>query len=366
VTKGTRKYLWLALRIGISGLCVAYVAHNVQWSDQIDADGKIVVEGFPRTLSNVFGQGHWPWLVAAVFAYFLSPLFGAWRWRLLLKIQNIHLTFRQSWRLTYIGFFFNTFMPGVTGGDIIKAYYASKYTERKAEAVATVFLDRVLGMLGMGLLCICVLTTHWRDPVIADGRWTIPGVLELSIRDIILAFLGFAAAGAMVVYSRRVRRWLLVEKLLARLPFQKLIKRLDAAVFIYRHHRRVVLLAILQSWCAHAVSIASVYFCARALGLDPRPVYFFIYMPLVWIISAFVPSVGGLGPMEWLSQEFFTAAVLGVASDAAKNPAVAIILLFRVAMLVAVLPGAVLHILHPEVSVKEARSEMEGVGPADG
>ncbi len=77
--------------------------------------------------------------------------------------------------------------------------------------------------------------------------------------------------------------------------------------------------------------------------------------------------VGGLGLMEWLSQEFFTATVLGVASDAADNPdAAIIILLFRVAMFIAVLPGAVLHIRHPEVSVKEARSEMEGVGPADG
>jgi len=362
----TRKYLWLAVRILVSGLCVAYVAHKVQWADKVAADGT-VSEGFLRTLGNVFSEGHWLWLVAAVLAYVLSPLFGAWRWRMLLRIQEIHLTFRESWRLTYIGFFFNTCMPGITGGDIIKAYHASKYTERKTEAVATVFLDRVLGMLGMGLLCICVLATHWRDPAVADGRWTIPGVLELSIRDIILAFLGFAAAGAMIVYSRRVRRWLFVEKLLARLPFQKLIKRLDAAVFIYRHHRRVVLFAILQSWCAHAVSIASVYFCARALGLDPKPVYFFIYMPLVWIISAFVPSVGGLGPMEGLSQTFFTATVLGVASEqAALSFAVAIILLFRVAMFLAVLPGAVLHIRHPEVSVKEARSEMEGLEPADG
>ena len=115
MTKSTRKYLWLALRILISGLCVAYVAHNVQWSDTLDADGT-VSQGFLKILGNVFDHGNWPWLVAAVLAYVLSPLFGAWRWRLLLKIQNIHLTFRQSWRLTYIGFFFNTFMPGVTGG----------------------------------------------------------------------------------------------------------------------------------------------------------------------------------------------------------------------------------------------------------
>ncbi|NIA20377.1 MAG: flippase-like domain-containing protein [Anaerolineaceae bacterium] len=357
MTKSTRKYLWLAVRVLVSGLCIALVVYK----------GDIVTRKSLRILGNVFSEGYWPWLIAAVVAYAMSPLFGAWRWRRLLKIQSINLTFRESWRLTYIGFFFNTFMPGVTGGDIIKAYYASKYTEHKAEAVATVFLDRVLGMLGLGLLCICVLATHWRDPAIADGRWTIPGLLDLSIRDIILAFLGFAAAGAMVVYSRRVRRWLFVERLLASLPFQKLIKRLDAAVFIYRHHRRTVLFAIFQSWCAHTVSIASVYFCARALGLDPKPVYFFIYMPVVWIISAFIPSVGGLGPMEWLSQKFFTAAVLVVASpQRALSLAVWIILLFRVAMFIAVLPGAVLHILHPEVSVKEARSEMESLEPING
>ncbi|MBN2581533.1 MAG: flippase-like domain-containing protein [Planctomycetes bacterium] len=362
-----RKYLWLAVRVLVSAACIFLVVRQLQWSDLFDEQGNLVSQGVVTLFGNVFRNGNWWFLVPAVLSYMLSPVFGAWRWRMLLRIQGIRLTFLESWRLTYIGFFFNTFMPGVTGGDIVKAYYASKCTDRKAEAVATVFLDRVLGMLGMGLLCICVLAMQWRSPAIADARWHLFGGLGLSIREVILAFLGFAALGALVVYSRRVRRWLQVERLINRLPFQKMVKRLDEAVFIYRHHRVTVLAAILQSWCAHAVSIASVYFSARALGLDPSPVYFFIFMPLVWILSSFIPSVGGLGPMEGLSQEFFTAAVLGLpGQQAALSQAVNMIVLFRLVMFAAVLPGGWLHIRHSDVSMRQARSEMENMEGGDG
>ncbi|NLX59997.1 MAG: flippase-like domain-containing protein [Phycisphaerae bacterium] len=357
-----RKYLWLAVRVLVSAACIVYVARKIPWFAQVDDAGNVVTRGFLGIFAAAFQRGQWHFLVAAVAAYMLSPLFGAWRWRMLLRIQGIRLTLREAWRLTYIGFFFNTFMPGVTGGDIIKAYYAAKYTDRKAEAVATVFLDRVLGMLGMAMMCVCVLALQWSRPTIADTRWTLPGGLGLSIREVILAFLGFAVLGAMLVYSRRVRRWTRIERLIARLPFQPLVHRVDQAVFVYRHHRRAVLLAILQSWCAHAVSIASVYCSARALGLDPSPVYFFIFMPVVWILASFIPSVGGLGPMETLSQEFFTAAVLGLADpQEALSVAVAMILVFRVAMFVAVLPGAVLHILHGEVTIRQARNAMAAV-----
>jgi uncharacterized protein (TIRG00374 family) len=357
-----RKFLWLAVRVLVSAACIAYVAYKVPWFAQVDADGNVVHRGFLAVFAAAFHQGHWHFLVAGVLAYVFSPFFGAWRWRMLLRIQGVCLTFREAWRLTYIGYFFNTFMPGVTGGDIVKAYYASKYTDRKAEAVATVFLDRVLGMLGMALMCVCVLALQWSRPTIADPRWGLPGGFGLSIRALILAFLAFAVVGAMLVYSRRVRRWTRLERLIARLPFQPLVRRVDQAVFVYRHHRRAVLTAIVQSWCAHAVSIAAVYFSARALGLDPSPVYFFIFMPVIWILSSFIPSVGGLGPMETLSQEFFTAAVLGLAApEEALSVAVAMILVFRMVMFVAVLPGAVLHVLHGDVTIRQARTVMAGM-----
>ena len=357
MTSRTKRTLWLVLRLLVSAVCVGWVAAKIQWTDRVDPDdGTLLSRGFLHTFGNVFQKAGWPWLAAAVLAYTLSPLFGAWRWRMLLKVQGIRLTFREAWRLTYIGFFFNTFLLGVTGGDVVKAYYAARHTtDRKTEAVTTVFLDRLIGILGLALLCVCALAFRWDDPAV------------IEVRTIILSFIGAAAGAGIVLYSRHVRRWLLLDKLCRKLPFRAFFAKLDAAVFVYRYHHAKVLWAVVLSWCAHVVSIASVCFSARALGLDASPHHFLIYMPVVWIAASILPSMGGLGPMEWLSQKYFGVAALGVATaEEAMTLAPAIILLFRAAMFLAVLPGGILNVLHPEVSVREAREQMEDRAKGDG
>lgn len=355
MTRRTRKALWLIVRILVSTVCVAWVAHNVQWTDRLNATtGEVISRGFLSTLGDVFGKHGWPWLLAAAAAYSLSPLFGALRWRMLLGVQGIRLSLAEAWRLTYIGFFYNTFLLGLTGGDVVKAYYAAKHTDKKTEAVTTVFLDRLIGIFGMGLLCICALAFRWADPALAD------------VRTIILVFLGGATVAGILAFSRRVRRVLHINALIKRLPFKRIMTKLNAAVFVYRDHPWAVLRSILLSWCAHVVSIAAVYFSARALGLEAAPHYFLIYMPVIWIAAALLPTVGGLGPMEYLSQHYFTAGVLGLDRDQqAEAAALAVMLIFRVAMFIAVLPGGVLHVLHPEVSAREAREHLKDETESD-
>jgi uncharacterized protein (TIRG00374 family) len=385
-----RQIFWLLLRLAVSAGCVAWVLARVDFHDRVvladgtevvgwitrgpDAQGvavapagqgeqhyaldqlrrtddgaPVVHRGFLHVFRDVFTRGNWLWFAAAVAAYTFSPWFGAVRWRMLLNVQQIHLTFREALRLTYVCFFFNTFMLGLTGGDVVKAYYATRHTEtRKAEAVTTVFLDRIIGLFGMALLCICALAFQWTDPALRQ------------VRSFILLFLAVAMAAGLVFYSRRVRRWMQLERIRRKLPLKSLTGRLGAAVTIYREHRLTVVWAVLLSWGAHLVSITSVYLSARALGLDPAPLDFLIYMPVIWIAGAVVPSVGGLGVMEGLAQRFFTPRVLGVATRlAALNFALAFMLLFRAAMFLAVLPGGVLNILTPTVSVREARHELD-------
>ena len=46
--------------------------------------------------------------------------------------------------------FFNAFLLGSTGGDLLKAYYAARETHhRKTEAVVTVLVDRLIGLFSM-------------------------------------------------------------------------------------------------------------------------------------------------------------------------------------------------------------------------
>jgi len=67
------------------------------------------------------------WLLPAILLYFSHMLAGAWRWYLLLRVQDICISFRETLSLMMQGFFFSLVIPGgALGGDFIKASLVSK------------------------------------------------------------------------------------------------------------------------------------------------------------------------------------------------------------------------------------------------
>src|SRR5438876_5154 len=90
------------------------------------------------------------WIAAAISFYVLVELAAAARWQILLKVQGINLSIARMTGLFFIGMFFNQFLPGGTGGDIIKSYYLLKETPtRKAGALLAVLFDRLIGFFAV-------------------------------------------------------------------------------------------------------------------------------------------------------------------------------------------------------------------------
>ena len=52
-----------------------------------------------------------------------------------------------------IGAFFNTFLPGIIGGDAVKGFYLYKATGKVGLALASVFMDRYLGFVVLIAIC---------------------------------------------------------------------------------------------------------------------------------------------------------------------------------------------------------------------
>jgi hypothetical protein len=86
------------------------------------------------------------WILAAIGTYFIVCVAAAYRWQVLLRVQGIRLANLRVGALFMIGMFYNQFMPGGTGGDIIKTYLLFKETpDRKAGALLAVLFDRIIG-----------------------------------------------------------------------------------------------------------------------------------------------------------------------------------------------------------------------------
>src|SRR5690606_2552621 len=67
-------------------------------------------------------------LWGAILIFPLTFLITSARWYALLRALSIQVTLARTFAINMVGAFYNTFMPGSTGGDLIKAYYASKQT----------------------------------------------------------------------------------------------------------------------------------------------------------------------------------------------------------------------------------------------
>ena len=189
-------------------------------------------------------------------AIFVLVVVTAWRWRWLVEALGLVLSGRDAVRYTLYGMFFNLVVPGATGGDVVKAWYAAKRTGVATKAVVSVFVDRIVGLFALVLFSAAVLFLGPQREGYGPPRLLVGIVLLGSV------------LGGVLVLSKRVRGALGLSALLRRLPFQHVLAEIDAAIRLYRRHPGSLGLGLLVSFANHAGSCLCVYVLARAMGLD--------------------------------------------------------------------------------------------------
>lgn len=380
-----KSVLWLVARLAVMAGLVAYVVSQADLYDAVrpapgekplrvlrempvgtvvrDPDGGerlILREDFgPGGAVRVAGiltigrrlAGRWGWALAAVAVMMLQSPLGAIRWRMLLGVQGIHITLAESVRLTWIGWFFNNWLPGATGGDFVKAWYIARQTHHKPEAVTVVFLDRFIGLIAMCMMGAAAVAVSLGDTRVRVAQ-TIVGL-----------FLAGTILAAVVFYSHTLRRTLRIDRLLAVLPLRSTVEKVDRALFAYRYHKATVAISVAYSWGAQVVSVLAMWWLATGLGSLAAWYHYFVSMPVVWIGWSLIPVPGGFGVAETLAQKLFGPSVLGGPSPLpaaeAATLALAMMLAYRVVQLVVSLPGGVLYLMRrTDVSPRKMRDEM--------
>ena len=377
--------LWLVARLAVMAALVAYVVSQADLYDAVrpapggkplrivretpvgtvvrDPDGgeRLVLRedfqaGGAVRVAGILKIGrrladHWGWAVAALAVMMLQSPLGAIRWRLLLGVQGIHITLAESLRLTWIGWFFNNWLPGATGGDFVKAYYIAGQTHHKPEAVTVVFLDRLIGLVAMCMMGAAAVAVSFSDERVRAAQ------------IIVGAFLAAVILAAVVFYSRTLRRLLRIDRLLAVLPLRATVEKVDRALFVYRYHKAKVAISVAYSWGAQVVSVLAMWWLATGLGSLAAWYHYFVSMPVVWIGWSLIPVPGGFGVAETLAQKLFGPGVLGGAAPLpaaeAATLALAMMLAYRAVQLVVSLPGGVLYLMRrTDVSPRKMQAEM--------
>jgi uncharacterized membrane protein YbhN (UPF0104 family) len=371
--------MWVNLLKVVLGLALLGLAlSQVQWRDVLDeqdASGQLIthyvgqvtqlqgstvwlqVTGEPaaRPFSLVVAQegGRWVlrWglrssltripgssLLYASGLYLLAILLASWRWWWLLRLTHLPLSFGNALRLTWVGLFFNTFLPGQTGGDIAKGLYLLKACpQARVPAIGSLVLDRVLGFLGLLLLTFLALF----------GAQTELGELRVWVWG-----LFFGGGGVLVLLlSRRMRYWLrhIVRGWMPRALAQRL-GHVETALRLYRKSWVALLgcftLGVINQVCV----IFAVALLGRAVGLDLPWVAFFVLLPLLLLVGALPLAPNGWGVGELSFGYLFAAygasfAPQGGSAVLFYTQGVALSVLFRLLMTAWSLPGGVFWLL---------------------
>lgn len=231
--------------------------------------------------------------------FFLGYFLGFLRWRMLLKAAGIHIPLKKLVSSFSGGVFFSIFLPSTIGGDVVRTADLAEHTNRAKEIVATVFLDRLSGYIG---LVIVVL------PSLALGYGLVHDKVVFSSVVVIISLLAFVLLVLFnnFIYSR-ISRFLSAP---GAGRIKEAIKDIHREIHIFRQRRKVIIYNLILSVFIQVIFPVSIYFVARSLGVKIDFIYFLIFLPIIAAITLIPISIGGLGLRESLFVVYFAKAAV--------------------------------------------------------
>ncbi len=226
------------------------------------------------------------YLSLALIPYLLFIIISTWRWQVLLDYKRMAIPFRTSLVIYLIAFFFNNLLPTTIGGDVMRVLLSMK--NRKAEALAIVLADRILGFIGLfclGLLAVIYLLLFQKRNEF------------LSLMIIGLCALIFIT---FLLLSRRV--YTIFSPLVIKIKIFRIgerINNLHNTMTDFGSARGVIIICIIQSIIIQALLAISPYLVLKSMGSFGISILpFFIYLPIINVISMIPISFNALGVRE--------------------------------------------------------------------
>lgn len=305
--------------------------------------------------SNIWLAGITASLISCVFC--LSFL----RFWILLLGCRIRLSLLSVSRIGIIGIFFNTFMFGGTGGDVVKVIYVARASKNRVGTLAATLLDRVIGLCALLLIGqVAILVSYQtvaNTPPLHTLAITTNALLSCALACLFCGFVSalhssrygwlslmalsvvVAGGGRLFIKSSLfmnetdpeshgidfgmglVLGWLTALTLAAivvafipgclpggwlekwirkKVPLGNHLMHMMESLLLYRHELPSLCSAFALSILLHLLNIGALFFCARMLPLDPQPYLSHIIFaaPMTLIANALPLPGGGAGVGE--------------------------------------------------------------------
>ena len=273
-----KKILITLVQLGVTSALLWYVFHDANQRQQMKV---------------ALAAADYRWVGAAILAYVIVEIAAAIRWQILLRVQKIRLNFRRLSGLFLIGMFYNQFLPGGTGGDIIKSYLLLKETaQHKAGALLAVVFDRLIGLVALVAITVTLVSLRFdllsRTHETRNLLWLLLLVLGISISALIASFI--------------VSGFNLFHLLPHKFPGRDKLIEIAAAYHLYARHWVATFFAFAVSLVAHLATFTTFLCVAYAFHAGVKLIDFFAVLPVERTLTALPISFAGVGLREQILQ----------------------------------------------------------------
>jgi len=322
-----RRFLWFLFQF----VLIAGIFGFLFWSAAAatDDEGKNI-------FTLLFEQPkRWHFLATAFFAQLVAVAITFIRWRWLVRILGLECSYREAFRFGFLGLMLNLAPLGVVGGDAIKAVLiAQRNPDYKSPAVASVFIDRFIGLLVMficGTIFVWWTGFAFRTEIIAQ-----------TFTHLIVVFTVLSLIGTGIVFHPFFAKGHF-ERLVEKIPLAgKLVSKLIQALLLYRNHKGCLLQCCFVTIFVHTLFGLSLYWIAAGLFLSVPNAANHIMLNCVANLTTMLPLAAG--PYEWVLEQLYQLLAMNVGMG------LVVALMYRLTTIVVAIIGMVYYYVSPALS----------------
>ena len=289
--------------------------------------GYILWKSDPSAVAVAVAGADWRPIVASVLLVLVDRSLMAYRWVVLLYTidPDRRPPLGAAMRIFFVSTFVGTFLPASIGGDAVRAYSLAKLNVPGGDAVASVFMDRMLGVASILVMALLGLTLT-RD--LASNRTIVAALVSTAM---------VCGATLLVIFNQRAAA--AAAAIIARMPaaVEKAGRQILESVRKYASYHSQLVTVLLCSVAVQVLRILQAYYLGRGLGLEAPLSTYFAFIPLILLVVLLPVTVNGIGTSQAAFVWFFARAGVTAA------PAFALSVLFVALGIVGNLPGAALY-----------------------
>jgi hypothetical protein len=267
----TRKIIATFAKLAVSALLIGYLFSRAR-ADQ----------HFGELIS---GQKNWPMLLCALPICLFAVTITILRWNLLVRAIGLSFTVRQTLRAGFLAYLANLLPLGLVAGDSLKAVMLiHSNPRRKTEAIASVLVDRVLGLYALLLLAAVASLLLPAKQLSSLGATERAAIMRLCwcVQAVAIGSSAFLAV-MLIPGMTQSRLW---DRLEHTPVIGTILHKLVIAMRAYRSRLDLLAVAIGVSFIVHLSYIAAIMLMTVSIGIsaEHRP-------PLASIFVIVPPSM---------------------------------------------------------------------------